>query len=181
MPRARSFNPRSHMGSDVMFVKMLLISFVSIHAPTWGATLHCRWTSCHRCFNPRSHMGSDIYSFPSSSQPSVFQSTLPHGERHTDVNTQGKRSCFNPRSHMGSDLKTISVKLPTRGFNPRSHMGSDHSNKQNGCNHTVSIHAPTWGATVHSLYFSFTMSYNTIFTKEPNVIIYISLFLQFNI
>ena len=36
-------------------------SYVSIHAPTWGATsetLHrpCRWY----CFNPRTHMGCDL-------------------------------------------------------------------------------------------------------------------------
>ena len=43
----------------------------------------------------------------------------------------------------------------------------------------VSIHAPTWGATVHSLQISFTMSYNTIFAKEANVIIIMSLFLLF--
>ena len=36
-----SFNPRSHMGSDLTFKQSDKTSFVSIHAPTWGATNIC--------------------------------------------------------------------------------------------------------------------------------------------
>ncbi len=35
-----NFNPRSHMGSDRAFSKMVGHARISIHAPTWGAT--CR-------------------------------------------------------------------------------------------------------------------------------------------
>ena len=33
-----SFNPRSHMGSDAKMAETWRKEFVSIHAPTWGAT-----------------------------------------------------------------------------------------------------------------------------------------------
>ena len=69
-------------------------------------------------------MGSDVIN-PKHFVQSEFQSTLPHGERHT-------KGC---------------ILLGTAGFNPRSHMGSDcHLVRQQGYRQ-VSIHAPTWGAT----------------------------------
>ena len=55
-----SFNPRSHMGSDLRQPFSLL-----------GL---CR-------FNPRSHMGSDDQQGLSAEVERMFQSTLPHGER----------------------------------------------------------------------------------------------------
>ena len=84
-----SFNPRSHMGSDPSKTSAALQLFVSIHAPTWGAT-HSRKSLCLRsqCFNPRSHMGSD---------GDIFQ-LLSHIDS------------FNPRSHMGSD-RTLFINL----------------------------------------------------------------------
>ena len=75
-----------------------------------------------------------------------FQSTLPHGERHSLSHKFIGHLCFNPRSHMGSDAgygqvtadSGVSIHAPTWGatqfisciesttrFNPRSHMGSD--------------------------------------------------------
>ena len=55
-----------------------------------------------------------------------FQSTLPHGERHT----------------IGEDAKTL------EGFNPRSRMGSDEAEIEKDNEALVSIHAPAWGATI---------------------------------
>ena len=56
----------------------------------------------------------------------VFQSTLPSGERRYGSTGRFPLSCFNPRSHVGSDCAegVKVVGLP------------------------VSIHAPTWGATI---------------------------------
>ena len=59
-----SFNPRSHMGSDINQNKLCAHSVVSIHAPTWGATFSAT---------------------ESKSLPEEFQSTLPHGERRCSV------------------------------------------------------------------------------------------------
>ena len=122
----RSFNPRSHMGSDNDMAKTRLRIKVSIHAPTWGATfgkvevfdstvvsIHApTWgaTWRHRCssrtsegFNPRSHMGSDLLN-SIGRMFETFQSTLPHGERLVLLRPPLGLVGFNPRSHMGSDI-----------------------------------------------------------------------------
>ena len=81
--KGKGFNPRSHMGSDssrrtISLTPALFQStlphgerhpslagifhthYVSIHAPTWGATSYVQLKSEDLIrFNPRSHMGSD--------------------------------------------------------------------------------------------------------------------------
>ena len=57
------FNPRSHMGSDQFLGDLNPSVPVSIHAPTWGAT--------------------SMYDGIGRSR--MFQSTLPHGERHIHI------------------------------------------------------------------------------------------------
>ena len=78
-----NFNPRSHKGSD----DVLQLSFgnanISIHAPTRGAT------------GSASLQGAQF---------TVFQSTLPQGERLYDAKNGLVEKDFNPRSHKGSDL-----------------------------------------------------------------------------
>ena len=142
---------------------------VSIHAPTWGATLKTislayssmfqstlphgeRQMSAARpsvlcSFNPRSHMGSD-------SRHSCGEQTLksfnPRSHMGSDVLVFVYRQhwrCFNPRSHMGSDLHLLGFVSLCHRFNPRSHMGSDRCDPEDRQKGTVSIHAPTWGAT----------------------------------
>ena len=76
-----------------------------------------------------------------------FQSTLPRGERQYVAHTMRKRRYFNPRSHEGSDctlhaqpvLTTISIHAPTRGATRFI------CEQYAGLN--ISIHAPTRGAT----------------------------------
>ena len=79
----------------------------------------------------------------------AFQSTLPRGERHwSDEQNHQLRQCFNPRSHVGSDQKllvavfglvVVSIHAPTWGATIV--VCTSHSFRR------VSIHAPTWGAT----------------------------------
>ena len=120
---------------------------ISIHAPTWGATLICPLLFLCSHFNPRSHMGSDFLG-RHNGYYLLFQSTLPHGERllrlvsgllgrhfnprsHMGSDSVSgfhfspARIYFNPRSHMGSDRHTIFLQTRAADFNPRSHMGSD--------------------------------------------------------
>ena len=119
-------------------------------------------------FNPRSHMGSDLVSLQNAFG-SEFQSTLPHGERLNSNNVlsnansfqstlpHGERHCigchdrpdirFNPRSHMGSDLSTS-----RSDFDLWFQSTLPHGERHHLWHHlqdciTVSIHAPTWGAT----------------------------------
>ena len=56
-----NFNPRSRMGSDKYGCFNASFCIISIHAPAWGATL--------------------LADTPAATDE--FQSTLPHGERHT--------------------------------------------------------------------------------------------------
>ena len=76
---------------------------ISIHAPTRGATFGCHInTSVRKNFNPRSHEGSDSSTGLFFSMYSIFQSTLPRGER--------------PASRLRSDIVgKISIHAPTRG------------------------------------------------------------------
>ena len=80
--------------------------------------------------------------------PNIFQSTLPRGERLT---LRALYCCFihfNPRSHEGGDdlirdiapVTTISIHAPTRGATKGFCCLA--------CLLTISIHAPTRGATL---------------------------------
>ncbi len=107
-PTARDttgFNPRSRMGSDYAISLLPTYRSVSIHAPAWGATLKNQRTP----------------------GKGLFQSTLPHGERHGKTLRICISTGFNPRSRMGSDSGLLTATYAQNCFNPRSRMGSDHS------------------------------------------------------
>ncbi len=98
------FNPRSHVGSDNMEAAVNKSVYISIHAPTWGATIPTNqdqqltiisihaptWGATCKLlahkqyvtdFNPRSHVGSDAVCGHMAYVVLIFQSTLPRGER----------------------------------------------------------------------------------------------------
>ena len=121
------FNPRTHMGCDLLqplhraappvsihaptgvrpyFLILASIPYlVSIHAPTWGATGYPsrRLSRSFGRFNPRTHMGCDFRY--------RYQSTYT--------------CCFNPRTHMGCDCRHAALRVCRRRFNPRTYMGCD--------------------------------------------------------
>ena len=122
----KNFNPRSHEGSDVNQAAKKLYDYISIHAPTRGATGLCKYiVKDPQDFNPRSHEGSDT-------------------ARKQPERTAGN---FNPRSHEGSDGqhfmqlrgREISIHAPTRGATIHTRSAR--------LLHRISIHAPTRGAT----------------------------------
>ena len=113
------------MGSDCYILLLRCVIHVSIHAPTWGAT-------------PLRHL---------LTSSSVFQSTLPHGERlgfeqlwqfvlvvSIHAPTWGATL---PTAHIVYKVKfqstlphgerhiAYNVAVDCTSFNPRSHMGSD--------------------------------------------------------
>ena len=143
---------------------------ISIHAPTRGATIHCK----------------------AKGTSDVFQSTLPREERrrtqmasrslwnfnprshersdHNAFRAEAVRRNFNPRSHERSDLRQIQSRPFMENFNPRSHERSDRCSPQESLQrlnfnprshersdvylivnlkvvYYISIHAPTRGAT----------------------------------
>ena len=79
-----SFNPRAHVGRDAhQRVACDVVMWVSIHAPTWGAT---------QCRLIRGLAGLK------------FQSTRPRGARPTATRaTSSNEVGFNPRAHVGRD------------------------------------------------------------------------------
>ena len=145
---------------------------ISIHAPTRGATTsYCRFFPLwlFQSTLPQGERPSQYVPLP---LVHLFQSTLPQGERQIllclKISTpqfqstlpQGERpgqswlfvipAYFNPRSHKGSDsisfdasqVDTISIHAPTRGA-----TGLDAGDSFHG---GISIHAPTRGATAIS-------------------------------
>ena len=143
-----NFNPRSHERSDSECAINRSACFISIHAPTRGATIvNCVLVSVKPDFNPRSHERSDfktllrirakLYFNPRSHERSdrltksgtqyqrIFQSTLPREERR----------------YLYHDY------YAGRNFNPRSHERSDIAKKLGFAGEAISIHAPTRGAT----------------------------------
>ena len=119
------FNPRSHVGSDCLHAFAVKLRVVSIHAPTWGATVGLLILVGHAEVSIHAPTWGATIRGAYCPVEGVFQSTLPRGERHD------KR--FNPKGG--------------KGFNPRSHVGSDEDYAGKILTAEVSIHAPTWGAT----------------------------------
>ena len=106
---------------------MPLVSFISIHAPTRGATkfpLPC--CKLFVDFNPRSHERSDPCWHLSSTSNQTFQSTLPREERRVKL-------CICPSSHLFQSTLPREERLYFFSKAPSTSI--------------ISIHAPTRGAT----------------------------------
>ena len=121
------FNPRAHVGRDHIFLGEFPHFPVSIHAPTWGATLlQVHQEQGDVRFNPRAHVGRDAILLIRQHQAARFQSTRPRGARHA-LDTH----------ELGGHL--VSIHAPTWGATDGGYLGTAFLH--------VSIHAPTWGAT----------------------------------
>ena len=136
--------------------------YISIHAPTRGATkwIPCCGQSAHISIHAPARGATNSASMMSAL--SLFQSTLPQGERPYIQNQTRHFVYFNPRSHKGSDSDELRTALTEGYFNPRSHKGSDVDDSDYTDRRYISIHAPTRGATaiLHKIpylfYFIFT-------------------------
>ena len=96
------FNPRSHAGSDVYYRDFYYKTYISIHAPTRGATICIyaqRFEILH--FNPRSHAGSDVHVFSKLSFSII--------SIHAPTRGATRRDTRNGRHY------DISIHAPTRG------------------------------------------------------------------
>ena len=135
------------MGRDYPVADFFHNIKVSIHAPTWGATI----SEC---------------TFGKIISVSIHAPTW--GATHI-IRKIGHLHCFNPRAHVGRDFKIIlfyfytdvSIHAPTWGatgggslyketleFQSTRPRGARHLGIPLPCRHPVSIHAPTWGATL---------------------------------
>ena len=122
--------------------------FVSIHAPTRGAT--CLPTIClppTMCFNPRTHTGCDVQRARCGSIGRVSIHAPTRGATSFNLSTLMDQNSFNPRTHTGCDAAgysraqtaTVSIHAPTRG--------ATYCKSLRVASIRVSIHAPTRGAT----------------------------------
>ena len=123
------FNPRSHMGSDM--VQPASASLCS-------------------CFNPRSHMGSDL---DFSCMMYVGQGFNPRSHMGSDIKECPCFDAINVSIHAPTwgatpNIKAfetepvVSIHAPTWGA-----TDTDENHTKGQC---VSIHAPTWGATYYT-------------------------------
>ena len=122
----RNFNPRSREGSDSMstFLFCLRTRFqstlprgerhtkqtfrlfwcpISIHAPARGATSRVIFSTFVMLISIHAPARGATQHPPYPVMLYAFQSTLPRGERHSNINDIFDESDFNPRSREGSD------------------------------------------------------------------------------
>ena len=100
---------------------------VSIHAPAWGATPDVARPQPTSLFQFTLPHGERLAGDFVVDGAVVFQFTLPHGERHPGEANFRTAPCFNSRSRMGSDLARGLCSMHCASFNSRSRMGSDRS------------------------------------------------------
>ena len=149
-----NFNPRSHEGSDLCVSVPSLTDFViSIHAPTRGATW--RGACSIIAWEISIHAPTRGATLPEEYFMGVgttFQSTLPRGERRVSILQSLYSHKFQSTLPRGERLEyniknplviTISIHAPTRGATVVT------GNKQQTTNN-ISIHAPTRGATTQT-------------------------------
>ena len=122
----KSFNPRSHMGSDSLTYLDCLYQLVSIHAPTWGATIVTE---------------GGYYSYSVSIHAPTWGATVVVFHECGIIIVSIHAPTWGATSH------STAVASKLWRFNPRSHMGSDDPQEGGNNGESVSIHAPTWGAT----------------------------------
>ena len=142
-----NFNPRSHERSDLVKVGDQYKLNISIHAPTRGATVFrraernsCR-ISIHAPTRGATNNGRLCGAFY------VFQSTLPREERREAY--IGMPIVMQFQSTLPREERPISLNVSWyfKNFNPRSHERSDITIYISSKRISISIHAPTRGAT----------------------------------
>jgi len=122
------FNPRTHVGCDLRILKE---------------------RSLRQRFNPRTHVGCDQVHLACNRLNPAFQSTHPRGVRrlpNTFLQTNVMFQSTHPRGVRPCRIRSC---RQTSCFNPRTHVGCDIKPYLSFVCETVSIHAPTWGATVN--------------------------------
>ena len=172
----QNFNPRTHKGCDragrICYRRCK--RFQSTHPQGvrrgLGAT-----SACSHHFNPRTHKGCDQIRFPHQTPWPAFQSTHPQGVRRLGSGLGLVLDYFNPRTHKGCDAwalggetfrPSISIHAPTRGATVHHIQHVDE--------YPISIHAPTRGATsilykIPLLFYSYFTNFSFLSTENPTI------------
>ena len=167
-----NFNPRSHKGSDgvlidnvfccVLFQSTLpqgerlgqvwsgIQNIISIHAPTRGATEMPDYSfsdlMIFQSTLPQGERRKREFAIVINQQ---FQSTLPQGERRSRSDPDRSNGAFQSTLPQGErHFAFCSPSQSRTNFNPRSHKGSDVYDSFYKITQSISIHAPTRGATM---------------------------------
>ena len=135
------------LGATIHYLPSFRNGTVSIHASAGERQSYSNNLCRPRCFNPRSHVGSDLLDRSDSHRQAVSIHAPTWGATKLGSNHIRSIDSFNPRSHVGSDIPAFTHLFHVLSFNPRSHVGSDPISGRGGYDSSVSIHAPTWGAT----------------------------------
>ena len=140
---------------------------ISVHAPTRGATSNSLSFSIFSVFQSTLPREERLLGLNFKEANSIFQSTLPREER------RAKRTClpkepsdFNPRSHERSDTTCDRLARGSYDFNPRSHERSDYIPHDKMALSSISIHAPTRGATTKRKLFTMLIVFQSTLPRE---------------
>ena len=151
-------------GATVLPCRVQLVWLVSIHAPTRGATyLPLRIVSYYPSFNSRTHEGCDTTTQRHWACHPLFQFTHPRGVRQKCIGSLYLNARFQFTHPRG-------VRLECREYSSERHKVSIHAPTRGATlcqvhitvQESVSIHAPTRGATFapsllyHIIQFQFT-------------------------
>ena len=113
-------------GATVVVTQCPLQVVVSIHAPTWGATFKAFYLFFYALFQSTLPHGERLYFHVKAIVRIEFQSTLPHGERRYTLSDASMSRMFQSTLPHGERLLALVPMIREV---------------------QVSIHAPTWGAT----------------------------------
>ena len=106
---------------------------------------HFRQVSCN--FNPRSDERSDLFCNQADNDIPYFNPRSDERSDMAEMASENSQRNFNPRSDERSDFYGMYNLFCPYNFNPRPDERSDHRFKGFQIPHTISIHAPTNGAT----------------------------------
>ena len=99
---------------------------VSIHAPTWGATSYDHVDCGCKEFQSTHPRGVRPFRWSRPSPPYTRFNPRTHVGCDNQVCSSGRIcTCFNPRTHVGCDTTRDKVTRIIKSFNPRTHVGCD--------------------------------------------------------
>ena len=123
----QDFNPRTHVGCDGIDIFNYTTFYISIHAPTWGATsdtVKPDDTSSISIHAPTWGATLEPRRRVHAQNISIHAPTWGATGKKSGKKTQ-KRD-FNPRTHVGCDPAVSGTRRPISPyFNPRTHVGCD--------------------------------------------------------
>ena len=123
------------------------MSFISIHAPAWGATRRYRFQRAYRSISIHAPAWGATQDGPTLSKITGFQSTRPRGARLPSCKVVQLTQRFQSTRPRGARRSLCMQRLSTADFNPRARVGRDLVVRAKNPASRISIHAPAWGAT----------------------------------